>query len=785
MLRHVRGAATAFLAFVAPAVFAASSLNVRDFGAVGDGIHDDTLAIQRAVDALYPSQKQEWGNGRDNIDLARPLGRYHVYDGATGEVFFPKGVYRVTGPVKFYWCVNVRGEKGTVVRNETRDQDTFYFHLGFRVRLDTMAFEGGYIQVRHWTQNISEAQMFVTGCTFSNAAGQALVSDSWRIDDGRPTSYDGHSMVGCSPYEISREADGRVNLKRRDPATLKGWPNSTEIVVENCRFLNNVRAFNLTSDGVFMRDCDVVANATATGAAARVGNTAHLSRVRFKTVRNPAAPDQCALSCRLTTKLTGCSFASDGPVVAVVCQGKACCSSYATRLVLKDTTCDTGDAPVLRFDEGVFPNMLVVDGLKAAGRASAAPKKVFSFVREPTDEEVSSWPKENSKGSVWGHPVIDVRKCIGVNVANVSKEFDTSLPSSLEPFRRTIPDGVRRQDGVQLSPLPEYGMEIADDAIGRDRFGEKGQDDTARVRALFERAEKAGGATIVLPPKWIRLAETIEVNGRVHVTSHGQALVTANDGGPAFRVREGSDVLFENVTFNRGSNAVCCVGGMGTLRFRHCNFYSQLAESISASCAERSKWRIELTGGVANTPFFYKGNAAPFLIDGTWQTVGQETPLGKPLKKSFASIVNLSGGVFEAQDVLGVPCYFSDKEINGVKRDQSLVGDYRWIDNYGTMRICQYRFGGEFGGLSPIHHYDGASTYVENGMVAIFGNWRLRPPRAAARVFCENPDITFVDAVGFNFKEEPPFFVVRDKSDGSSEKLPGHVYNCYPYPVPK
>ena len=275
-------AAVVSVAFAMP-LLAAVSLNVKDFGAVGDGVHDDTLAIQRAADAVYSGESTK--GKRDIILLARDLGRGGKYDGATGEVFFPKGVYRVTGPVKFFWCVNVRGEKGTVIRNDTRDQDTFYFHFGLRVRLDSLAFEGGYIQVRQWTRNLSDAILFVSGCSFSNAAGTGLVSDSWGLrDNGSSSSEYFEKVKGCPPYEISRDADGRVRLARRDPATLRGWPNSTEILVENCRFKDNVRAFDLESDGVFMRDCDVAANATATGAAARVGTTAHLGRVRFSTV---------------------------------------------------------------------------------------------------------------------------------------------------------------------------------------------------------------------------------------------------------------------------------------------------------------------------------------------------------------------------------------------------------------------------------------------------------------------------------------------------------------------
>ena len=591
---------------LATPLLAAVSLNVRDFGAVGDGVHDDTLAIQKAADALYPGESTK--GRRDIILLARDLGRGGKYDGASGEVFFPRGVYRVTGPVKFFWCVNVRGEKGTVIRNDTRDQDTFYFHLGLRVRLDSLAFEGGYIQVRQWTRNLSDAILFVSGCSFSNAAGTGLVSDSWGLkDNGSSTSDYFEKVKGCPPYEILRSADRRVRLARRDPATLRTWPNSTEILVENCQFRNNVCAFDLASDGIFMRDCDVVANATATGAAARVDTTAHLGRVRFSTVANPAAPAQCALWFGRDTTLTDCSFASVGPVAALATSIGACRGNIASHLVLKEVVCDMVDAPVVRFGEDAFCNMVVVDGLKAKGAKTSARRKLFTFEREPTDDEVALWPKENSKGRGSVHPSIDVRKCIGVEMSNVSAAFDTSLPASLEKFRRTASPGVRRHGAIKLSPLPDYGGKITDARIGGDLYDAGADDDSGRLQTLFEKAAKTVAATVVLPPKWIKLCKTVEVSGKVHIIARGQAVITMKDGAPAFRVKAGSDALFENLLVYRGRNAVECEGGSGMLRVRNCGFFAQEAESISAVSDGSSKWRcgqrrIQRAGGTAAPP---------------------------------------------------------------------------------------------------------------------------------------------------------------------------------------
>ena len=61
---------------VVPVVWTAEKIyslfNVKDFGARGDGITDDTAAIQAAIDASLPG----------------------------GKVYFPAGVYRMSAPLR-------------------------------------------------------------------------------------------------------------------------------------------------------------------------------------------------------------------------------------------------------------------------------------------------------------------------------------------------------------------------------------------------------------------------------------------------------------------------------------------------------------------------------------------------------------------------------------------------------------------------------------------------------------------------------------------------------------
>ena len=85
-----------------------TALNVRDFGAVGDGSTDDTAALQATIDAAF---NQPSGNGID----------YHL----NKPVYFPAGIYRITSPLTIFntWGARVYGAgmSSTIIRNETNN----------------------------------------------------------------------------------------------------------------------------------------------------------------------------------------------------------------------------------------------------------------------------------------------------------------------------------------------------------------------------------------------------------------------------------------------------------------------------------------------------------------------------------------------------------------------------------------------------------------------------------------------------------------------------------------
>jgi len=129
---------------------AGAALNVRDFGAKGDGVSDDTKAIQAAFDK---ASVNGWYGGT--------------------EVFFPYGVYLVSDELDVKGIV-VRGEGYATILQKNKDKDLFHPKNSWRLTITGLSFFGGRNQISLGNMNTDTGFLQVIDCRFKDSSGYAI-----------------------------------------------------------------------------------------------------------------------------------------------------------------------------------------------------------------------------------------------------------------------------------------------------------------------------------------------------------------------------------------------------------------------------------------------------------------------------------------------------------------------------------------------------------------------------------------------------------------------------------
>ena len=759
--------------------WALGNVNVRDFGAVGDGVHDDTLAIQRAADALDAA----CDNGRKYMMVLCDRYRKSRMDGPVGEVFFPKGTYRTTGPVVFRGSTFVRGEKGTVVRNDNPQSVVFFFRKGYRTDVRDITVEGGGVQVRVWTSNMESSTVVLEDAVFRGAHDTSFLTDSYRkdpklIDPTRdyhsPSNY--HSnIVYVSPYEESVASNGLWTLAPRDMMGIIPCWNSTLVSIRNCRFENVAQAFRGGSDGIVIADCHLQGASVSTNALIDTKGVTRIIRCRLE----PGEKMLAAVEMRgENSMLTSSTVALKGKTVVV--RSNVPPFTWLTGIIstLTDVGIEGAGNPVFSFAPG---RMAAMNSAYGVTSLDGGRHRLFSFEREPTHAELD----EIVKGSK-PRPGLPLENSISFAVKSVdAQDFDISLPPELECCRAEIPNRVLARRKMRPSVLTFPAAVFADDAIGSEMYyPDTKQDDTERVRALVARAAAAGGGHVVLPSRWIRLTGAVELPDNVEVTCRGRAVLTMlNDADAFFRAKDGVRARLVNLVFHRGCHALVAEGLKGLVQLENCYYYEQLEESVVDETDGDNRFRVEVVGGVANTARMYRGNANPVLFDGFWSTI-RSGHAREEWQEDYVGYANKRGGWLEMYDILAVPNVFEhfDKTmapLPGNPAKGTVRG--RWVDNAGVFRAFSFRGGGEQGGFTLVyHHGTKALTYVENHNCST-RNARLKGGKAQVVADVENPNVTIVNLVSYNFFERPPVFVSRLDEGEAWHRVDAKVVNCFPF----
>lgn len=131
----------------------AAEVNVKDFGAKGDGKSDDTAAIQKAADAAVKLQR-------------------NVYDNRS--LYFPPGTYRLNGQITLR-NISLRGKDAVITQKDPK-AISFYYTDFWSIRVTGITFNGGKGHVSVLNDNTDKSLFFVDNCRFFHTSESALTT---------------------------------------------------------------------------------------------------------------------------------------------------------------------------------------------------------------------------------------------------------------------------------------------------------------------------------------------------------------------------------------------------------------------------------------------------------------------------------------------------------------------------------------------------------------------------------------------------------------------------------
>jgi hypothetical protein len=182
--------------------------NVLDYGAVGDGVANDTASIQAAIDAAQ---------------AAAQTNSLVVFYGTAPTVFFPSGIYKITAPLLYYAYSRFAGER-SLLTQATAGQDIFFSDEPYQNEWKGLIFEAGAVQIHiqngtNPSGGLESVVVHIEDCEFYNNTDYAIKC----VKTGVPLV--GGEMVNisnCRAYSFAQFLYSRfdmVNLSRSYLAT--------------------------------------------------------------------------------------------------------------------------------------------------------------------------------------------------------------------------------------------------------------------------------------------------------------------------------------------------------------------------------------------------------------------------------------------------------------------------------------------------------------------------------------------------------------------------------------
>ncbi|MBO7741382.1 MAG: hypothetical protein J6S21_02400, partial [Victivallales bacterium] len=697
-----------------------AAFNVKDFGAKGDGITDDTAAIQKAFAAAQKEMTYVPG-GSSTL----PKWGGHGGLGGGAEVFFPAGTYRVTAPI-FYSGrrVDIRGQKGTVITADA-STDIIYLHHILHSVIENIEFRGGKIQLNVFTNNNDMSTILVEKCTFRDAALESIRT----INKGKGTSG---NYNGQPPYNITKNEQG-VEVCTVNPeyeTTTRRMPNSTIFSVVDCTFESDSTVISGGADTFNMDRCQVLRRASVRPIF-EVDGFFNMRRTTLKYTGTSSVAPKCWLDSKPNIfYLKECSFDNGGTPFPVVYSSRK--PGYLN-ISLQITDCDfrTAGAPLVKYAAGTHTGILTLQNNRCLDESKAP---LVAYERIPSLGEMENVIRYVHQK---GYPIKTQFKFI----VDGNQGFNDKLPESIAYFL--------------VKPLPAEEVKAAD-VIAKDvdfwpaekdykgkiiPVGHSNERSFAKSLQAACRKAKAGD-TILVPAKHFKLNASVDIPGGVRLMSLGRAVIEAEGELDSMLKITGSGSFFcRNLVLVGGKTAVNVAAQGGRYVFKNCHFLNQDDTGVLAMNKPEG---IQLRDGLCYTKGLIRTNALHSEIIRNWFC-------NSPLMNEKGLVQN-QGGDMLVEYNLSVPILPRMNLENGKPtpgcENLDNGNNVRWVDcNGGRTAIFSNRFGGEFIGMTPAYTSGSDTSLIIRGGYSWFGNIYTRK----CSVFCQDePKRVLLQGIIFN-----------------------------------
>lgn len=655
--------------------------NVKDYGAKGDGITDDTVAIQKCIIVAERSTQSYYAE-RSYPEVIIPAGTYLL---SKPLVISPKNLTRGMG-------LQLTGVGKVVLKQQNPDKDIIYVAHGYRHIFENLSFEGGKRQIKFFTNNKDRSLLLVRNCNFSN-------SSDYAIDDAM---YGVHHSKIIPPYAVSFEK-GLPELTANDVSNLPDiFFTSSLMHITESNFYNCMNVLRAHSDWGVMDNCKIETNPAMKGAAIYSRGVLKLRNINGLAYVTKGNKQRWIDNIMASVILQNVNFDADGNVGMCPVVNRRIYDNgglYNVAVSIDNSRFKSAGSPenCIVYCEEV-PNLIsVINSSEVSGGNIPAinfrpvvTEKYLQYVSFPElvkrDPELAriygymvSMPRIYS--DVVGYKY---KNNFAFNIHN-NENISTKLPTILKQFtEEPLPQNI--QKGFYSIPqmVSIISMEkIFTKAINVKDYGAKGDsksDDTVAIQKAINVAGKTANTEVVLPNGIYRISKTIDLPQNIALRGLGNACFSSKD--TVDTILSANDILtlsLRNIGFSQAKNALVVStrpSDDSKILIDNCRFSEIRNIAVSCLAGEGSVNEPNKTELLIANAVFGRvrqnllSNVSNAHFTSSWITTSETLSDGG---------VFVNKGTLKISDIIGVP----------------RMNHARWIDNYGTLVVDNFRFGGE------------------------------------------------------------------------------------------